>query len=999
MVAVKQTGCYGLALVLLSVLACVFVFGAVPTEAAPQLNLHIVAHTHDDVGWLKTVDEYYYGANNTIQRAGVQYILDTVVQQLQLNPARRFIYVEIAYFMRWWREQSMATHAIVRELVRNGQLEFVNGGWVMNDEACTLYPATIDQMTEGHTFLYNNFGVRPTIGWQIDPFGHSNTQAALFAQMGFNAVFFARSDYQDYERRKNTSQLEFIWRFFFNDTATTEIYTHIFYDSTYCEADGFSFQDDNIQPVMDDPRLENYNIDKVAKRLVDLARERSKHFTTSQIFFTFGCDFQFQDAVINFKNMDKLIEYINARPSQYGVKVLYSTPATYVAAVHEESAQRNLRWTVNNFDFFPYRDDQHSVWAGYFVSHAALKGYVRSRSNLLHSVNNLLTTAAGVVDNVLTRDNYERSDNLAQACGVTQHHDSVTGTEKEHVASDYAKQLSIGTANVQALISDVAGKLLTSAGGAFPTFSFCDKLNVSFCPALDNLRTSVVPVIVYNPLAWERTVPIRLPVPINNIQVVDSKGAIVPSQVFTNGDYSSIYTLVFTLTIPPLGWSNVVVQSGASAKPAFEETYEPSDVEADRVIQNQFLSVTISGTTGRIQSVQNKAKGITVSVNQDLAWYNASAGNNVLSNQPSGAYIFRPNGTMPWNMTNNNVATVVSVVQGSVVQEVRQYWTSWAYQTLRLYQNADFIEVETTIGPIPINDHFGKEIITRYSTSLKSASVFYTDSNGQEFMRRQRDFRPTYKLNNTEPVADNYYPINTAAYLEDTSAPNGGVRFTIITDRSQGGGSLSDGEMEVMLHRRLLYDDYRGVGEPLNQSDIVRSVQLALFDRPADSARRQRSLSLELNGAAQVFFANWADSAFDWFSTYSTDFAPLAQALPPNVHLLNLRTLSSGETYLRLNHIYAVGEDVQYSKPVTVDLATLFKDLTIVSLHETSLTANTPIYDFHRLAWNVTSNASAAKGPFADAMPATSTADASAQAAYYVTLRPMEIRTFIVRFQ
>ena len=52
-------------------------------------------------------------ANNTIQHAAVQYILDTVVDELQKNPNRTFIYVEMAFFVRWWNQQTAETKDIV----------------------------------------------------------------------------------------------------------------------------------------------------------------------------------------------------------------------------------------------------------------------------------------------------------------------------------------------------------------------------------------------------------------------------------------------------------------------------------------------------------------------------------------------------------------------------------------------------------------------------------------------------------------------------------------------------------------------------------------------------------------------------------------------------------------------------------------------------------------------------------------------------------------------
>ena len=60
-------------------------------------------------------------ARTDIVPAGVQYILDTVVTELLADEQRRFIYVEIAFFYRWWREQDEKRQNEVRMLVNEGK--------------------------------------------------------------------------------------------------------------------------------------------------------------------------------------------------------------------------------------------------------------------------------------------------------------------------------------------------------------------------------------------------------------------------------------------------------------------------------------------------------------------------------------------------------------------------------------------------------------------------------------------------------------------------------------------------------------------------------------------------------------------------------------------------------------------------------------------------------------------------------------------------------------
>lgn len=60
------------------------------------------------------------------------------------------------------------------------------------------------------------------------------------------------------------------------------------------------------------------------------------------------------------------------------------------------------------------------------------------------------------------------------------------GTEKQHVADDYAKRLSIGQYECEGLIADVASNYISRKSGSTPPpFQTCELLNVSICPATE----------------------------------------------------------------------------------------------------------------------------------------------------------------------------------------------------------------------------------------------------------------------------------------------------------------------------------------------------------------------------------------------------------------------------------------------------------------------------------------------------------------------------------
>uniref|UniRef100_A0A673AG95 Glycoside hydrolase family 38 N-terminal domain-containing protein n=1 Tax=Sphaeramia orbicularis TaxID=375764 RepID=A0A673AG95_9TELE len=149
---------------------CLLHIFAMFTAKNATIQTFVIPHSHMDVGW--TVFSNVY---------------NSVTEELSKDKGRRFISVEQEFFRLWWDH--------LRQLVKEGRLEFVIGGQVMHDEAVTDLNDDILQMTEGHGFLYQTFGVRPRFSWHVDPFGASATTPVLFALAGFDAHVVSRIDY------------------------------------------------------------------------------------------------------------------------------------------------------------------------------------------------------------------------------------------------------------------------------------------------------------------------------------------------------------------------------------------------------------------------------------------------------------------------------------------------------------------------------------------------------------------------------------------------------------------------------------------------------------------------------------------------------------------------------------------------------------------------------------------------------------------------------------
>ena len=511
----------------------------------------------------------------------------------------------------------------------------------MHDEATTYFQDMLDNMATGHKFLLKNFNVTPSIGWQIDPFGHSSANADMYTKMGFNGLYFWRIDYQDKINRLANNTCEMVWDPTAGTGSPSGIFTHVLYHN-YGWPAGYCFDvrcsDD---PIMDDPRLENYNADWKAAGLVSYLHERASHYNTNELLVTIGGDFNYQNANANFKNMDKLINLINTDPNN-GLNLFYSTPDNYTQAVYSAG----LAWTNKTDDFFPYADDPPSYWTGYFTSRPTLKGYVRQSGSLLRAVQNMLGNMIffGMVGETLLANAFDNIENFQEKMGLLQHHDAVTGTERQAVAYDYMRQLAEGTNAVEPTIKDLLEIAVNDATGEPINFGLCPQRNISLCDYTQYMPSEALEIVAFNPNFQKVETVLSVPIAYPQVTMVDDTNTQLLIDVveapYQVSDTNATYTLYWKAEMPPLGHRAFKIYQNSSAPDAgiFHSCFDKCEID------NELYNLTIV-TGGYDWQITRKDSGFATGLNVSIAHYKGSIGNDA-SEQTSGAYIFRPQTNM-----------------------------------------------------------------------------------------------------------------------------------------------------------------------------------------------------------------------------------------------------------------------------------------------------------------------------------------------------------------
>uniref|UniRef100_A0A8C6RC18 Glycosyl hydrolase family 38 C-terminal domain-containing protein n=1 Tax=Nannospalax galili TaxID=1026970 RepID=A0A8C6RC18_NANGA len=413
-------------------------------------------------------------------------------------------------------------------------------------------------------------------------------------------------------------------------------------------------------------------------------------------------------------------------------------------------------------------------------------------------------------------------------------------------------------------------------------------------------------VVLFNPLEQERLSVVSVLVNSPQVHVLSEEGQ--PLSVQISAHWSSatdmvpdVYQVSIPIRLPALGLGVLQLQQGLDGpytlpssvriypnglKPSISRhTVFPVRImdssTSDFAISNHYMQVWFSGRTGLLKSIRRVDEEQEQQVDMRFLIYGTR-----MSKDKSGAYLFLPDGKAKPYVPKK--PPVLRVTEGPFFSEVVAYYEHF-HQVVRLYNlpGVEGLSLDMSFL-VDIRDYVNKELALRIHTDIDSQATFFTDLNGFQVQPR----RYLKKL----PLQANFYPMPVMAYIQDTQK-----RLTLHTAQALGVSSLSDGQLEVILDRRLMQDDNRGLGQGLKDNKITCNRFRLLLERRTMGSEVQDDHSTSYPSLLSHLTSMYLNTPLLALPVATRQlpgpalrsFHPLASTLPCDFHLVNLRTLSA----------------------------------------------------------------------------------------------------------
>ena len=732
-----------------------------------KITVHVLPHSHDDPGWIKTFDEYYYN------RSVIDILSNTIIS-LTHNPNRTFIYSEISFFKKWYLNQTDKVKEQVKSLIKEGRLDIVNGGYVMEDSAACNYIDAITQLRYGLEFVYDEFGIIPHIGWFLDQFGHSASHGNIYSQFDFDYVVINRISKTNKTELISQRNLEHFWTPL---NTKKEIFTHIIHD--------YFVPPPSIVRFVDDKPIDfiKKNISKYAEEFAKEVRNAVKGYLHDDYVLYYGNDFSYTKVDINYENIEKLMEYVNNNIPDIEMK--YSTPERYFKETSKLLEKYKPNMMRFKEDYLPYVDEYKLIWTGYFTSRPYLKGRIRESSQLLSLSSKFFFDYMLLKKNIKLKDIYQQIKPLLEAVSITQHHDAITGTAKTYVSDDYMNMLDKGEDNLTNLIqnslNDTTIEICLSNGKV--------KLGCN----LTNLNNNMV-FNVYNPYSdshFNRLFTFEGPTLLENFtfDIVNKDNMNITYDKYCI-DSHKCYIHFFYFFEPHQSYEIFTISNIKEATP----------IQRTSINSLNYNTNLLSETSYEVSSIMYDYMNNTISIIKDETVYNISLAHGMFIGVRTGAYIFNSKQTIPYK---DRVNVTHSYFINNTLSSALYLNFNNSTMLITFFNSPFFIHLINVLNPVDLPVKYNGEVILEINTEIKS-NGFYHDSTGMKLMYR------SFNSNSTKQTGEYFYPIGREISIKDEKNT-----LSLYNDRPQAGTSKEPGVIYMIMNRWSIRDDYKGLDERL----------------------------------------------------------------------------------------------------------------------------------------------------------------------------------------